>query len=142
MGQLSPGFSQVIGQNCAVAVRARFLSRHQWTEERYRNQWRTIRCSAVLIDGLGFACPQRFFQAVTRCGAAHAHTRQKLYLYSALSTAVRVITMARKRRYILRVLADLAAVLLLIRRHTATGRVRALLCFGHNNPPRFSNLER
>ena len=92
--------------------------------------------------GLRFACPQVFFQAVTRCGAAHAHTRQKLYLYSALSTAVRVITMARKRRYILRVLADLAAVLLLIRRHTATGRVRALLCFGHNNPPRFSNLER
>jgi hypothetical protein len=67
---------------------------------------------------------------LTRCSDPHS-TSGKQYSFSASPPAARMVTMARKRCHVFRILADLAAVLLLIRCNAATSGMRALPCFSH-----------
>jgi hypothetical protein len=72
----------------------------------------------------------------TQAHAAHPMQRPALYKRQAILVqpsppAARMVTMARKRCHVFRILADLAAVLLLIRCNAATSGMRALPCFSH-----------
>jgi hypothetical protein len=56
---------------------------------------------------------------------------QSTSTFVASPTAGRMVTMARKGGHVLRVLTDLAAILLFFRCDAATSGMRALLCSGH-----------